>query len=69
MNFFRALGLFGFRLLRKIILDQEVMIEHVWVCETHARTLVNLLAHASQGLVPNNRAPVGDLFQLYVVLI
>ena len=41
-NFFDVLIIFGFKLQTNSILDNKIMIEHFWVCETHARIRFNL---------------------------
>ena len=47
--FFITLGLFGSKLLRKIVLGEKFMIERLRICETQARISVILLARAPQG--------------------
>ena len=48
-DFLTVSGLLGPKLLSKIILCQEIIIERLWACETQARLRVILLARAQQG--------------------
>ena len=46
-NFFVAFGLFGSKLLSNTIFGLKIMINRLWVCETHARIRVYLIPRSA----------------------
>ena len=49
MTYFTSFGLSGSNLLSKTNLGLKVMIDRLWVCETHAQNRVILVARPPQG--------------------